>query len=165
MASKRRQGKLWESNIRLSLKYFQDNHPGFYFQRLMDYQDYVATNPYLRAPHQPADFLAVYRGKCYLLEAKSFHGNRFVMDWLRNHQKQALQSFERAGGISYILFSLRHKRPSLNFAWRIFHYLELERLYIGKRKSIPGTALTTQPGVQLKRIVGKGVLDLSPLFQ
>jgi len=63
MVSKRRQGKLWESNIRLSLKYFQDNHPGFYFQRLMDYQDYVATNPYLRAPHQPGVQLKRIVGK------------------------------------------------------------------------------------------------------
>jgi len=161
-----RAGKIFEAEVRRSLKNFQKRHPHtFYFHRLSDTYDYIKV-PNVILPKQPADFLALYNGKFYLLEAKSTRADRFNMSYVKPHQKQAMLQVTKCGGRSILLISLRRSRPVKCFAYDILEYVRLEKEFVGVRKSIPRVSLE-KVGLGLRRVrsVGGSFWSFGELFE
>jgi len=158
--SKAQSGKAFEQEIQRSLKAFAGQYT-MYYRRIQDFRDWIAYNVRLRKRQVPGDFEALYRGVYFLLECKSSRGKRFVMTWLRKHQREALQKVEECGGRGYILFSKR-MRPVLCRAIRIHDYLKLEEENKAKRrKSVPVSEML-EIGIELPRL--RQSFDMSPIF-
>lgn len=161
------QGKLWEQEVRRGLRCLEEAHPDFWWMRLQDFKDYVVVNPKIVQPHQPGDFIALFRGRFFLLECKSTHQPRFAFDWVRPHQVEGALSVERAGGKAFLLFSYRAKRPATNFALSFGNFLREKEAYLKanpKARSIPVHFLFSASSSALPLERRAGVLDLSPVF-
>jgi penicillin-binding protein-related factor A (putative recombinase) len=158
-----RAGKIWEKEIRNSLNIFQRKHPSsFFWHRLSDTYDYIRI-PNIILPCQPADFIVLYKGRFFLIEAKSRHTDRFDLEHLPQHQKDGLYQVSLSGGKGLILFSFRKKRPVKCYVQDIHSYLQLEKKAVKEgRKSIPEEWIA-EASLHLKRIPRKG-FDLSPIF-
>jgi hypothetical protein len=99
-----RLGKAFESEIRASLKFFQDLSRGeLYWFRLMDFMDFYSVNRNMRARHQPGDFVMIRRGVPYLLECKSSRQTGFRFEYVTDNQKACGSQFIAAGGRAYLL--------------------------------------------------------------
>jgi len=123
---------------------------------------YIAV-PHVILPKQPGDFIALYRSKFYLLEAKSTHAVSFSMEHIREHQRRALMAVARAGGRGILPISFRRKRPVRCYALDYFHYEVLEAALREERKSVPENAIA-EVSIQLKRVPRVG-WDLEPIFE
>lgn len=156
-----RQGKYYEAELSDSFKAFRSQHRDFFFHRLADTFSYIKV-PNLILPKQPADFLALYKGQAFLIEAKSTKEVSFNMENLANHQRDGLLDFERAGGKSYIFF-LFMGTPSRSFASPIKLYCEAEQKALQlDRKSVP-LKMIEECSIELKRIPRVG-WDASQIF-
>lgn len=158
---RRRQGKAWEGEISRGLRAFQNKHPSsFFYWRLADTQAFIQV-PNVVLPKQPFDYLALYGGKFYGLEAKSTHSPSFPFEHLREHQREALMQVTRAGGRSVLLMSFRRGRPVRCYAVDFVVYRAAEEALSAERKSVPEEAVASM-GILLPRF--RGGVDLSPLF-
>ena len=162
-SSHARLGKIFEGEVSSSLKIFKRQHPySFYWHRLADTMTYIKV-PNVIIPKQPCDYIALYEGKFFGLEAKSTNADRFQLDYLKEHQKDGLKEIQYAGGKGFLIISFRKTRPVTAFLIDILDYLPLERRAIQEeRKSIPREWIE-ESGLSLKRIPRIG-FDLSPLF-
>jgi len=157
-------GKVFEAEIRRSLDHFGESHPGFWWMRLSDYRSWVAVNPKLVAPKQPADFLAVYRGRVFFLECKS---TKYRYGWdssrLKPHQREALLAVSSAGGSAWILIR-DHSVPRHNRAWALhISTYDLLRERLPPNRVSFGWADLDEFGIRLPLLKGK-IWDLSGLF-
>ncbi|GAH36126.1 unnamed protein product, partial [marine sediment metagenome] len=109
--SKMRSGKQFESEISHALRIFKQSHGlSFFWHKLADTYTFIRIKNFI-APKQPCDYIALYKGQFYALEAKSTRGKNFRYDWLKPHQRKALREVVRAGGIGILLISFRKQRP------------------------------------------------------
>ena len=143
-------GKGFEYELARSLTHFGETHPGFFWRRWPDFQDFSREAKY-HAPRAPSDFIALYRGTFTAIEAKSTRGTRFRMDWLKPHQRRSLLDVKVAGGISYLAFNHR-SRPFRCWLIDISDYLRLEKEFSSDgMKSVPIAAIS-KIGKEVSRI-------------
>jgi len=157
-------GKVFEAEVRNSLRVFGERHSGFFWMRLSDYRSWLAADKRLVAPKQPGDFLAVYQGATHLFECKSTknpHG--WNTTYLKAHQRESLNRLRDAGGRAWILLR-DHSTPRHNRAWAIDI-----RLYERVVSSLPvfrvsvSYGMLDACGLRLPLLPGK-IWDLSPVF-
>jgi len=85
---------IFEREISRSLRKLPDL---FYF-RLFDTKSFRQISEKIYAFKQPCDFVAIYRGKTYLLELKSSRSKTsFALRYIRKHQLESLLKAEKAG--------------------------------------------------------------------
>jgi len=155
-----RQGKNFETETKKALADFASKHTVWY-RRIPDFREWVAHNDKLQHPRVPGDFEALYKGRFFMLEAKSTIAPRYNMSYLKDHQKQSLVDIETSGGYGFILFSHRG-HPTRVCAIRIHDYLELESVYHHLNQKSIVTQDILDRGIELPRM--SGYYDISPLF-
>ena len=101
--TKPRLGKRFEGETRDTFKYFANLFRGdLYWFRLYDWYDMQRKLPPRK---QPADFVVIYKGQASLIECKSCMQTSFPFEKnIKQHQRDSLMSWHRAGGKAYILF-------------------------------------------------------------
>ena len=156
-------GKEFEREIAESLGSFELAHPkDFWWRRWPDYRDWIAISPRLFAPKAPCDFMALYEGRFFALEAKSTHGERYQFDWIKEHQKDHLLRIQCSGGHGYLLFSYRKRPASIACALPITTYIILEGETIELGKKSIGIDEIFALGTPLSKIAG--LWDLEPIL-
>ena len=133
-------GKNFEAEIRRSLK---DKRTKCFWFRIQDTNDVSRFVKKAIAEKQPADFMAVYRSRAYLLECKTTRNlTSFPLYYgptrsIPTHQVRAGDILERNGGIAYILIRRDESRNKTVFANTPSQANYLYSYYGKKRKSVP----------------------------
>jgi len=158
-------GKVFEAEIRRSLKAFEETHDNFWWMRLSDYRTWIAANPKLINARQPADFVAIFRGIAHFFECKSTQMARgWNCTYLRPHQHESLNAIHAAGGRAWILIR-NHSVKYHNSAWAlsIYEYDWLRDHLPPTRASFSWEAIDER-GLRLPLCKGK-IWDLSPVLE
>lgn len=193
-----RSGKPFEDEIRKSLIHFKKTHPEFYWERIHDFHSIGALVLQLRKllpyidkvthyrfglmrkfggylnfniPKSPADFKAIYEGKPFYLECKSFKGGArtkvsYPFEYVKPHQMLRGLEIEKAGG--YYFFLMNDRRKVRNFRCKCFTATEWKLLRNSHkkkgRKSIKIKVMYGEKkGFELERLKG-GIWDLKKIF-
>lgn len=133
-------GKNFEAEIRRSL---QDKRMKCFWFRIQDTNDVSRFVKQAIAEKQPGDFMAVYRGKPYLMECKTTRNlTAFPLYYgstrsIPLHQIQAGERIERHGGVGMILVRREEPRNKRCFALMPSQAKYLYNEYGKKRKSVP----------------------------
>jgi Holliday junction resolvase len=157
-----KRGGLFEAEFARSLRSFGESHPGFWWLRWPDYQDFVVLNPKLHAPQAPCDFAACYHGVFYAIECKSTRSNRFLMTWLKPHQRSDLLAIKAAGCEAYVAFSKR-LRPVQCWLVDIADFLAIEKTSKEAGSKSVKFELISAVGVEVPRL--RASFDMSALFE
>lgn len=104
--SKHSSGKIFESEIRATLKHYEANHENLAWARLPDLYDFVKATNFVSITN-PADFMVCFDGTLFMLECKSSLAPRYRKEWVKQHQIDDLRRFEKAGALCFFLFSYR----------------------------------------------------------
>jgi len=100
----------FEDEISKSLAQISSSKPDFFYFRLFDTRTFRQVSERIYAIRQPCDFIAIYRGKTFLLELKSSRNKTsFAYRYIRPHQFASLLKAEQAGAKAYFLICNRHK--------------------------------------------------------
>lgn len=168
-------GKPLESELSRGLRFYEQSHHDIWYMRWPDFQDFrgAGATKYI-PPKAPSDFVALYKGHFYGVECKSTRSKRFVMTWLKDHQKVSLIKIKKAGGVGVILLSTRDRqRAKVRCAFiDIDDYLNLEAVHIIKGKASIDVEELMRIGVKLPRLLvalegnktKQVAWDVSPLF-
>ena len=131
-------GKNFENEIRRSLK----SGKQFWF-RIQDTNDVSRFVNKAVAEKQPADFMAVYRGRAVLIECKTTRNlTAFPLHYgtnrsIQNHQIKAGKIIERHGGLSFFLIRRDEPRNKTCYAVTPSQVEHIYRSFGKSRKSVP----------------------------
>ena len=131
-------GKNFENEIRRSLK-----SGGCFWFRIQDTNDVSKFVKKAIAEKQPADFMAVYRGKPVLIECKTTRNlTAFPLHYgtarsVPSHQIKAGKIMERHGGLSFILIRRDEPRNKTCYAVTPSQMEYMYRNFGKSRKSVP----------------------------
>lgn len=166
--SRSKQGKAFEHLTAAGLKYIVDNSDGnVWYQRLFDYQAFVAVNSNLHCIKQPGDYMALAYGRFYIIECKSSTMPRFMLENVKPHQEEAMQLMEDAGGFHWLLLMHRDASKHRNHQFYALNrkgWEAVKKLTAAEnKKSASWQVIEDCASFCLTR--AHGVLDLSSLFQ
>ena len=131
-------GKNFENEVRRSLKAGKQ----FWF-RIQDTNDVSKFVKKAVAEKQPADFMAVYRGRAVLIECKTTRNlTAFPLHYGKNrsiqsHQIKAGKIMERHGGLSFFLIRRDEPRNKTCYAVTPSQVEHMYRSFGKSRKSVP----------------------------
>lgn len=162
-----RQGKAFESMTSNGLRRLVNQSKGeFWFHRLFDYKTFIAINPKLVCIKQPADYIALNKGRFYLIECKSSTMPRYDLKNVKPHQEENMTLIERAGGYFWLLI-LHRKRNSRDHELYALSPKAWECVKTETRKSgyVSASWDTISKYANFKINRNSNVYDFTPLFQ
>ncbi len=158
-------GKAFEREIHESLKRFGKSQGDFWWHRFKDADAFGAKTG--RQRHEvPADHIACYLGRLFLIEEKSSRADlHWAMKYLKPHQRAELTACALAGGVGVVIIAKRNFDGLTEAAWAV-PIREINRRHeagIGRIlwEEMKGAA------VPLKKVAGRKhfVFDLGPFFR
>jgi recombination protein U len=108
----------FENEVRLSLaslaKPSKDSYSEFAFHRIFDTTSFRGISEKMFCLKNPCDFIAMYSGKFYMLEAKSSHNpTSYSFGYIKPHQITMMMDWEKAGSICYFLINDRSNKQDI----------------------------------------------------
>ncbi len=166
--SRNKQGKAFEHLTAAGLKRIVENSDGnVWYQRLFDYQVFVAVNSNLHCIKQPGDYMALAYGRFFVIECKSSTMPRFMLENVKPHQEEAMQLIEDAGGVHWLLIMHRDASKQRNHQFYALNrkgWDAVKKVTAAEgKKTASWQVIEDCASFCLTRT--SGVLDLSPLFQ
>ena len=158
-------GKKFEAEIRASLR----SANCFWF-RIQDTNDISRFVNKAIAEKQPADFMAVYKGKPILIECKTSRRLKsFPLYYgktpsIPKHQIQAAVNIEQNGGIG--IFLLRRDKPRKKRVWAVSPEGIIQLHKKATKKSVTWEEIDKNPhSIEVKRLSAPVRWDLEKLFK
>ena len=149
-----KKGGFFEREVSKSLGLCKDAYGShFFYRRILD--------PHAVGMRVPADFMAVYKGACYLFECKSCGiKTSFPLSYVRPGQVEDLSEASDSGCKSIVLIK-RTGRPAKVYSMDIRVFLDMKM--DSRKKSIKWGELEDYEGVESLRKIGD-CWDLKGLF-
>lgn len=140
-----RNGKEFEKLLLDNLNILNENEIGYFIQSPTPFRSVPFGESYklIYSAKALCDFVGIFQGTFFLLEAKVVSGSSFPFDRLKEHQVYQLKRIRDLGGHSFIIFHI--KRTNEIFALSIKYYVDF-------------FSNTEKKSIHIKEIKEKGIL-------